>query len=127
MKKAPLLAVIVVVTVVLSGITGCAPMPVSTVTVAATKESKGETFDRIIDAAAQVGLPGPTKIDKENGVILFGPFGQPYIGYTAQVRVRNNGSLDVSVQLGSLYVPLDPAPKTKEFASALNHKFHVNN
>lgn len=103
---------------------GCAFFPVAHRTVAVPEAAKGDVLELVIDAARSVDLPPPTKVDKANGVVEFGSFGSSALGYTAQVRVRSDGQLDVTVKRGSVYVPLEVDAKAQEFVSALEARLH---
>lgn len=81
-----------------------------------------QILDASIDAANEAGLPTATKVDKENGVVQFGAFGTPIMGYTAQVRVRPDGSIEVTVQRGSTIVTLSPDEGAQRFAEALRRR-----
>jgi hypothetical protein len=95
-------------------------MPTANHTVTVPPSAKGrDVLELAIDAAKAVDLPSATKIDKANGLVAFGAFGMPVLGYTAQVRQRSDGQLDVTVKRGSVYVPLGVDEKAKEFVTAL--------
>lgn len=104
---------------------GCSFFPTAHRTVAVPTSEKGDVLEIAIEAAQSVDLPPPTKIDKANGVVEFGSFDMPVLGYTAQVRVKANGQLDITVKRGSIYVPLDVDPKAQEFASALESRLQT--
>lgn len=72
------------------------------------------------EAARAVGLPAVTKFDKAQGVVEFGSSGMAATGYTAQVRRRPDGQLDVTVKRGSADVPGSVEDKAKEFTAALD-------
>lgn len=98
----------------------CAHFPTSSHTVAVPAAAQGrDVLEVAIEAARSVGLPPVTKLDKANGVVEFGSFGMDVIGYTAQVRQRSDGQLDVTVKRGSVYVPLGVDEKAREFVTAL--------
>ncbi len=98
----------------------CTHFPVANNTVAVPAAAKGrDVFDIAIDAARSVDLPPATKIDKANGVVEFGSFGMPVLAYSAQVRKRSDGQLDVTVKRGSAYISRDVDEKAKEFVAAL--------
>jgi hypothetical protein len=99
---------------------GCAYFPTynQTIPVPASAHAR-DVLEVAIDAAKAVGLPPTTKVDKANGVVEFGAFGRPVTGYSAQVRVRSDGQLDVTVRHGSVYVPSGVKGKAQEFVAEL--------
>lgn len=104
---------------------GCSFFPTAHRTLAVPQAAKGDVLEIAIEAARTVDLPPPTKIDKANGVVEFGDFGGSVLGYTAQVRVKSDGQLDVTVKRGSVYVPLEVDAKAQEFASALESRLQA--
>ena len=64
-------------------------------------------------------FPPVTKLDKTNGIVEFGAFGIPVTGITAQVRVRADNQLDVTVKRGSVYISLPVEETADKFKSAL--------
>lgn len=100
---------------------GCAHIPTANQTVAVPVPAAD--FDLLhvaIDAARAVGLPAVTKFDKAQGVVEFGSSDMVPNGYTAQVRRRPDGQLEVTVKRGSADVPGSVEDKAKEFTAALD-------
>ena len=83
-----------------------------------------DVLEIAIDVAKSVGLPPATKVDRANKVVEFGAFGRSVTGYTAQVRVRSDGQLDVTVTRGSVYISQGVEGKAKEFVSALQTRLN---
>ena len=99
---------------------GCAPMTVATRdldTPASIKQ--GDIIEFAITAAQEVGFPPATKIDKENGVVEFGSFGLPELGVTAQVRVKSQTEIEITVRHGSVYIPLGADKQADAFTAKL--------
>ena len=99
---------------------GCVFTPTANQSLTAPPAAKaGDIIDAAVDAASTAGLPGPTTVDKANGLVQFGNYTMSEIGYSAQVRIRSDGSLDVTVKRCSVYVPLPVDEKAKAFFDAL--------
>jgi hypothetical protein len=107
-------------------VAGCVYHPTfnQTIPVPASAHSR-DVLEVAIDAAKAVGLPPATKVDKANGVVEFGAFGRPVTGYTAQVRVRSDGQLDVTVRHGSVYVPSGVKGKAQDFVDELQSRLRA--
>jgi hypothetical protein len=100
---------------------GCAHVPTANQSVAAPVPAGN--FDLLqvaTDAARAVGLPAVTKFDKAQGVVEFGSSDMGATGYTAQVRRRPDGQLDVTVKGESANVPGSVEDKAREFTAALD-------
>lgn len=106
-------------------IAGCSFFPTAHRTVAVPASAKIDVLELAIEAARSVDLPPPTKIDKANGVVEFGSFEMPVLGYTAQVRIKADGQLDVTVKRGSIYVPLEVDDKAQAFVAALESRLQA--
>jgi hypothetical protein len=65
-----------------------------------------DVYDAIIDAARESSLPAMTKEDKADGIIEFGGFEGPELGLAAQVRIRSDNQLEITVKRGSVFVPM---------------------
>jgi hypothetical protein len=104
---------------------GCAFNPAVHRTVPVPQAAQHDALEITIEAARSVDLPPPTKVDKANGVVEFGAFGTGTLGYTAQVRVRSDGQLDVTVERGSIYVPLDVDQEAQSFVTALESRLQA--
>ncbi len=101
-------------------IAGCVSFPTANRTVAVPASAKStDLLELAIDAARDVGLPPATKIDKADGIVEFGGFETPELGYAAQVRIRSDGQLDVTVKRGSAYISRPVDSKTEEFVHAI--------
>jgi len=112
--------IVLLASVVGALVAACAFAPTATHTVAVPAVAQGrDVLELAIEAARSAGLPPVTRLDKVNGLVEFGAFGFDAIGYTAQVRQRSDGQLDVTVKRGSVYVPLGVDEKAKEFVAAL--------
>jgi hypothetical protein len=108
------------------GITGCAPMPTVTNTVTYPSTVKaGDVVETAIDVAREMKFPPATKIDKTEGLVEFGNFGQPMMGITAQVRIKSEGQLDVTVTRGSVYVALAVDKTANEFKNKIEERLRV--
>ncbi len=123
MKKASrsIHVIIAIASTVVTLVAGCAHVPTANQTVAVPAPARNlDLLEVAIDAARAVGLPAVTKLDKANGVVEFGSFDTAATGYTAQVRRRPDGQLDVTVKRGSADVPGSVEEKAKEFVAALD-------
>jgi hypothetical protein len=101
-------------------IAGCVSFPTANRTVAIPASAKNtDLLELAIDAARDVGLPPATKVDKADGIVEFGGFEAPELGYAAQVRIRSDGQLDVTVKRGSAYISRPVDSKTEEFVQAI--------
>jgi hypothetical protein len=110
---------------VLLAVTGCAPMTVANRTLPFPQTIKqGDIIEDAIDVAGEIGLPAATKIDKQNGLVVFGGFGTPEMGFTAQVRIKSENEIEVSVQRGSAYIPLKADDKVDLFVSKLKERIN---
>lgn len=112
---------IVIACTAVAFLAGCAHVPTAHQT-AAVRVPAGD-FDLLqvaIDAARAVGLPGVTKFDLAQGLVEFGSSGTAATGYTAQVRRRPDGQLDVTVKRGAADGPGSVEDKAKEFTAALD-------
>ncbi len=81
------------------------PTANNTIVVPANAQN-ADLLELVIEAAKEAKLPPVTKLDKPNGVVEFGGFTMPEMGSSAQVRIRSDKNLDVTVKRGSVYVPL---------------------
>ncbi len=107
----------------LAVLAGCSNSPTNNQTLKAPVGMKaGEIIDAAVDAASEAGLPAAAKVDKENGLVQFGAFGMPVLGYTAQVRIRSDGNIDVTVQRGSTYISRSPDEVANQFVAALQRR-----
>lgn len=102
--------------------TGCAHFPTVTNVVPASGKTSGQIIEAAIEVARELKYPPTTKIDKAAGIVVFGGFGNPALGSSAQVRIRDDGSVEVTVQRGSVYVPLKADGRAKEFTDKLAEK-----
>ena len=75
-----------------------------------------------IDVAKEMKLPTVSKLDKANGIVEFGGFEGPMLGTTAQVRIRSDKNLDVTIKRGSAYVPLSVDKTAAEFKRRLEER-----
>ena len=123
MNRSRAVHILLIVSMVGALFAACAHFPTSNYTVAVPAAAKNrDVLELVIDAAKSVNLPPVTKVDKANGVVEFGGFGRSVTGYTAQVRQRSDGQLDVTVKRGSAYIPLPVDEKAKEFVSAIQSR-----
>ena len=105
------------------GITGCAPMSVVMRTVPVpTSIKQGDIIEIAITAAREVNFPPATKIDKENGIVEFGDYQGPELGITAQVRVKSQNEIEVTVRRGSVYIPLGADKQADAFTAKLKER-----
>lgn len=112
---------IVIASTVVTFVAGCASVPTAKQTVAVPPPARSlDLLEVAIDAAKAVGLPSVTKLDKANGVVEFASLEAPATGYTAQVRQRPDGQLDVTVKRGSPDVPGGVEAKARELVAALD-------
>ena len=81
-----------------------------------------QIIDAAVDAATDVSLPSASKLDKADGVVPFGDFGTPVYGHTAQVRVRSDGNIEVTVRRGMSVISLSPDEEANKFATALKQR-----
>jgi hypothetical protein len=99
----------------------CAHTPTATQTVDVPAPARSlDVLDVAVEAARAVGLPPVTKLDKAGGVAEFGSFDSGATGYTAQVRRRPDGQLDVTVKRGSGEGAGTVEAKAKEFVAAVD-------
>lgn len=125
MIRASAITRLAAVAAIISLLAGCAFSPSAHRTVPIPQSAQRDVLEIAIEAARSVDLPLPTKVDKANGVVEFGAFGTGVIGYTAQVRVRSDGQLDVTVERGSIYVPLDVDQEAQAFVTALESRMQA--
>lgn len=112
---------IVIASTVVTFVAGCASVPTARQTVAVPPPARSlDLLEVATDAAKAVGLPSVTKLDKANGVVEFASLEAPATGYTAQVRQRPDGQLDVTVKRGSPDVPGGVEAKARELVAALD-------
>jgi hypothetical protein len=112
--------IIAIVPTVATLVAACAHVATVSQTVAVPAPAGGlDVFEAAIDAAKASGLPAVTKLDKTKGVVEFGPFETPAIGYAAQLRQRPDGGLDVTVKRGTADVPGGVEKKVKQLVTAL--------
>lgn len=115
---------IVIPSTIVTLVAGCAHVPTANQTVAVPAPARNlDLLEVAVDAARAVGLPAVTKFDKANGLVEFGSFDTAATGYTAQVRQRPDGQLDVTVKRGSADVPGSVEDKAKEFTAALDARW----
>lgn len=104
---------------------GCAHMPTANNTVIVPESAqKADLLEIAIDVAKEMKLPPVSKLDKANGIVEFGGFDGPMLGTTAQVRIRSDKNLDVTIKRGSAYVPLPVEKTAAEFKQKLEAKLH---
>ncbi|HEX3799308.1 MAG TPA: hypothetical protein VH413_11450 [Verrucomicrobiae bacterium] len=105
---------------------GCVHFPTKSADIAYSPAIKqGDVIEMAIEVARSLDFPPATKIDKANGIVEFGAFGQPMLGITAQVRVKSEGQLEVNVTRGSEYVPLGVDKKADEFRDKLEERLRT--
>ncbi len=110
---ARLLASVILATIAL---VGCAHMPsVNNTVVVPANAQNADLLEIAIEAAKDAKLPPVSKLDKPNGVVEFGGFTMPEMGASAQVGIRSEKNLDVTVKRGSVYVPLPVDKIAAEF------------
>lgn len=102
---------------------GCAHMPTANNTVIVPESAqKADLLEIAIDVARDMKFPPVSKLDKANGIVEFGGFGGPELGVSAQVRIRSDKNLDVTVKRGSVYMPLPVEKTAVEFKEKLQAK-----
>ena len=102
---------------------GCAHFPQETRFIQVENSiNKNELLELAIDVAREMDFPPMTKLEKANGIVEFGEFGSSVTGLTAQVRVKENGQIDIVVVRGSVYVPLPVKDVADEFKRKLESK-----
>lgn len=121
MKSTARIGIVIAVVALLAG---CAHFPTrnESLSIPATIPPS-QVLELVIDAGRQVNFPPATKIDKANGIVEFGTFGMPVIGITAQARVRDDNTLDVTVKRGSVYIPMPVDPDSQRFKDAIEKNF----
>ena len=99
---------------------GCAHWPTATRSISIDKEAaKKDIIELAIDVAKSMGFPPVTKLDKPSGIVEFGKFGSSVTGITAQVRIRPDNQVDITVIRGSVYIPLPVEETADKFRNLL--------
>jgi hypothetical protein len=105
--------------------TGCVYFPTTTRMVAIAPQTKSDVvLEAAVDAAQDVDFPPMTKMDKANGIVEFGSFEMPELGITAQVRVRSDGSAEITVKRGSTYIRQGVDKQADAFKAKFEEKLH---
>lgn len=119
----------VVVIFVMMLFIGCASFPTATNTILMEGQfsvHKVGIMEQAIEAARSMDFPPMTKFDKDNGIVEFGKFGGHALGLTAQVRIRSDNNVDVTVKRGSIYGSLPVKETTDEFTRRLKEQLQAN-
>jgi hypothetical protein len=100
--------------------------PTANRTVGVPSQIKSDlVLEAAVDAAEDVNFPPMTKMDKANGIVEFGSFEMPEMGITAQVRVRSDGQVEITVKRGSAYVRKGVDKQADAFKAKFEEKLHA--
>ena len=84
--------------------------------------SHADVVEAAITVGRELSFPAATKIDKTEGIVEFGPFGTPFVGVTAQARVKSDGDLEVTVNTWSRFVAESADDPAQAFKAKLEAK-----